>query len=112
MKYLYHARLYALALAIPLCQAALVWHSFRYSSLEQQSKDLISKQEDWIESNQRLIASIAVLSSPERIEQIATEQLGLKKVEPQDILQIHIQPLKVQPAPVQTAAGKVGGGNG
>jgi cell division protein FtsL len=44
-----------------------------------------------LESNQKLIAGIAVLSSPQRIEQIARTDLGLKKKPPEQVLQIHIE---------------------
>jgi cell division protein FtsL len=48
-------------------------------------------QEEWIESNKRLIAGIAVLSSSERIEHIAKNDLGLQKKAPEEILQIRIE---------------------
>jgi cell division protein FtsL len=48
-------------------------------------------QTEWLESNKRLIAGIAVLSSTERIEHIAVNDLNLRRIRPQDVLQITIE---------------------
>jgi cell division protein FtsL len=66
------------------------WQSTRYSELEKEVRTLEAVQEDWVESNKRLIAGIAVLSSSERIENIALNDLGLNKIEPEDVLQVRI----------------------
>jgi cell division protein FtsL len=44
-----------------------------------------------MEANKRLITGIAVLSSPQRIEHIAVNDLNLKKIRPEDVLQIIIE---------------------
>jgi cell division protein FtsL len=81
---------YFTALAIPVLLALVSWQSTRYMDLERKTIALESGQEEWVESNNRLIAVIAMLSSSERIERIAQDQLGLSRVGPEDVLQIKI----------------------
>jgi cell division protein FtsL len=83
--------LYFIALTIPLFLGLNVWQSNRYANLKQEINRLEQAQADWVESNKRLIAGIAVLSSPERIEHIAQTELGLRKIRPEDVLQVKIE---------------------
>ncbi|MDR1177454.1 MAG: septum formation initiator family protein [Spirochaetaceae bacterium] len=82
--------LYVFALTIPLMLGVAAWQSLRYTALEKEITRLEEAQREWIDSNKRLIAGIAVLSSAERIEHIAKEELGLVKKEPEEVLQIRI----------------------
>jgi cell division protein FtsL len=82
--------LYVLTLTIPLCLGAAAWQSARYTELTWEIEKLESVQEEWVENNKRLIAGIAVLSSSERIENIARKDLGLVKKQPEEVLQIRI----------------------
>jgi cell division protein FtsL len=82
--------LYVLTLTIPLCLGAAAWQSVRYTELAWEVEKLESLQEEWVENNKRLIAGIAVLSSSERIENIARNDLGLVKKLPEEVLQIKI----------------------
>jgi cell division protein FtsL len=81
---------YLMVLTIPLFLGLVAWQSSRYVSLEREINRLEDAQAEWIESNKRLIAGIAVLSSSERIEFIAQNELGLDKIPPEDVLQIRI----------------------
>ncbi|MDR1031171.1 MAG: septum formation initiator family protein [Treponema sp.] len=83
--------LYIIALTIPLLLGLSAWQSSRYAALERQVEQLEADQEAWIENNKNLIAGIAVLSSPERIEKIARNELGLSKIHPENVLQIRIE---------------------
>jgi cell division protein FtsL len=83
--------MYFLILTIPLFLGLTALQSSRYAQLEQEMRRLETVQEEWIESNKRLIAGIAVLSSSERIEYIAKNDLGLQKKAPEEILQIRIE---------------------
>jgi cell division protein FtsL len=83
--------LYLAALSIPAFLGLGAWQSGRYAGLERELKRLETAQEEWIESNKRLIAAIAVLSSSERIEHIAREDLELRKMPPEEVLQIRIE---------------------
>jgi cell division protein FtsL len=83
--------LYAAVITIPLLLGLNAWQSNRYVSLRQEIGRLEDAQEKWVESNKRLIAGIAVLSSPKRIEFIAVNELGLSKIRPENVLQIKIE---------------------
>jgi cell division protein FtsL len=82
--------IYFIVLTIPLLLGLTAWQSSRYSELDKEVRTLEAVQEDWVESNKRLIAGIAVLSSSERIENIALRDLRLNKIEPEDVLQVRI----------------------
>ncbi|MHC6202337.1 cell division protein FtsL [Breznakiellaceae bacterium SP9] len=82
--------LYFVVISIPTFLSAVVWQSMRFGALEREIATLEAEQEEWIESNKKLIAGIAVLSSSERIEYIATHDLGLVKIRPENVLQIRI----------------------
>jgi cell division protein FtsL len=83
--------LYFLALTLPLFFGISVWQSGKYLALQREVRSLEVIQEEWIESNKRLIAGIALFSSPDRIEHIAAEELGLRRKQPEEILQIRIE---------------------
>jgi cell division protein FtsL len=83
--------LYLAALTIPLFLAGAAWQAARYSELVREMNRLETTQQEWIESNKRLIAGISVLSSAERIEQIAVKSLGLVKKQPEEVLQIRVE---------------------
>jgi cell division protein FtsL len=90
LSFLRHVFLYFVVISIPLFLGLVVWQSTRYNALRQELDRLEEAQADWVESNKRLIAGIAVLSSPERIEQIAEKDLQLRKIRPEDVLQVKI----------------------
>ncbi|MCL1928453.1 MAG: septum formation initiator family protein [Treponema sp.] len=81
---------YCFVLSIPVFLGLTAWQSSRYGDLERELKKLEKTQEEWVENNKRLIAGITYLSSPDRIEHIAREQLGLHKKQPEEVLQISI----------------------
>jgi len=83
--------LYFFAVTLPLFLALDVWQASRYQEVKSDLARLESDQRNWLENNKRLIAGIAVLSSPDRIERIARDELGLKKKPPEDVLQIRIE---------------------
>lgn len=83
--------MYIIVFTIPLCLGFTAWQSSRYTALEREISRLEDAQAEWVESNKRLIAGIAVLSSSERIEHIAQHELGLDRIQPEDVLQIRIE---------------------
>jgi len=82
---------YVMVFSIPLLLALIVWQSNRYQNLYREVKRLEQTQAEWIESNKRLIADITEYSSPQRIEQIAVNQLDLRKIPPEHLLQVRIR---------------------
>ena len=85
-----YALLYFIVLSIPLFLGLTVWQSVQYRELDRHVRHLEAIQEDWLESNRKLVAGIAVLSSSARIEQVAQQDLLLPKILPEDVLQIKI----------------------
>jgi len=83
--------LYLFVLTIPLFLGIAAWQSVRYTALEREVRRLEAAQEDMVESNKRLIAGIAVLSSSSRIGQVAVFDLGLSRMRPEHVLQIRIE---------------------
>jgi cell division protein FtsL len=83
--------LYITVITMPLFLAMVVWQSTRYTDLEREIRRLETAQEEWVESNKRLIAGIAMLSSSERIENIARHDPDLVRIRPEDTLQIRIE---------------------
>jgi cell division protein FtsL len=81
---------YCLVLSVPGFFALIAWQSSRYGDLERELKKLEKTQEEWVENNKRMIAGITFLSSPERIEHIARDELGLQKKRPEEVMQISI----------------------
>jgi cell division protein FtsL len=81
---------YFAVVTIPLLLGLAVWQSNRYRNLEQEIRRLEQLQAEWVEGNKRLIAANAVLSSPQRIEHIAQKDLGLRKIRPENVLQVNI----------------------
>jgi len=82
--------LYFLVLTIPIFLGLLVWQSNRYQNLSKELSRLEQTQNEWVESNKRLIAGISEYSSPERIDDVAKNQLELEKIPPEYFLQVRI----------------------
>ena len=83
--------LYFMVFTIPLFLGITAWQSARYSDLERQTRHLEADQEKLVESNKRLIADIAILTSIEKVERIALNDLRLSKIEPENVLQVWIE---------------------
>lgn len=86
--------IYIVVITIPLCLGFNAWQSAEYAEVSREIKQLEKMQTEWIESNKRLIAGIAMLSSSQRIEEIAVKELGLVKKTPEEIMQIRIEGTK------------------
>ncbi|MFA6508219.1 MAG: cell division protein FtsL [Treponemataceae bacterium] len=84
--------LYAIALSIPALLGLQAWQSARYARVENELRTLEKSQVEWLESNKRLIAGMAILGSSERIEKIAVHNLGMHKIKPESVLQVRIAP--------------------
>jgi len=79
------------AITIPALLALTIWQSNKFYSLKQELNRLEQTQNDWVENNESLIADIAELSSPKRIEHKAKSDLGLRKIRPENVLLIKIE---------------------
>jgi cell division protein FtsL len=66
------------------------WQGFRYQELEREIGGLEQEQKNWLEKNKKVIAALAVLSSPERIKSLAEGSLGLKPLQVADRIEIEL----------------------
>ncbi len=82
---------FVLALAIPVMLFSLVWQTSRYGDLDREVRELDRKQDEIITINRRLISGITVLSTPERIERVATEDLKMRKAHANEIMRIALK---------------------
>lgn len=80
-----------LALGIPLMLFGSVWQSFRYSRLENEIRRMEQEQYSVILDNNRIISGITVLSTPERIERVAVQDLSMRKARPEEIMRIELE---------------------
>ena len=62
----------------------------RNADLYKEVTALEKKQEELIEQNKRLVGDISLLSGSDRIEKIASEELGMHKAEKEDIVRIEM----------------------
>ena len=74
----------------PLLLLVLGIQSKKYSELSKEVAELEKKQEMLVEENKKLISDISLLSSTDRIEKIATEELGMHKAETSDIVRVQM----------------------
>lgn len=79
-----------LAILIPLLLLILGIQAKNYAELSKEVSDLEKKQEQLVEENKKLISDISLLSSTDRIEKIATEELGMHKAETSDIVRVQM----------------------
>lgn len=71
---------YILLLLIPLLLFAQLWQSYRYQVLMADVDRLEEEQESAYERNKAGWAAAAAISSPERIQTLAQDELGLEKL--------------------------------
>ena len=78
------------ALSIPVMLSLYALQAKKYTDLSKEVLELETKQEKLIEENKKLVSDISQLSSAERIERIAVEELGMHKAEPEDIVRVEM----------------------
>jgi cell division protein FtsL len=78
------------ALSVPVLLGLNVAQAYRYTALKAELTALEAEQREWVENNKRLITAISALESPQRIEKVANETLGLKKAKTEDILRVEV----------------------
>ena len=62
----------------------------RYWKLKIEIKALEQKQEKLIEENKKIVNEISILSSADRIEKMAVEELGMHKAQADDIVRVEM----------------------
>lgn len=82
---------YFVALTVPLFLGLSVWQFAICTDLKREIRQIENAQIELVERNKQLITDIAALSSPQRIAYIAQNDLDLRKIRPEDVLQIKIE---------------------
>lgn len=90
-KILQRVGVYLLALSVPVFLGLAAVQSRHYSKIEREIDELEEKQTELIESNKTYVTDISVLGSSERIEKIATEELGMRKADADEIVRVSIE---------------------
>jgi cell division protein FtsL len=70
------------ALMIPLAVLVTTWSGLHRHLLAEELRTLEHEQTAWLERNKRLLASIAIYRSPQRIAELAGRELGLTPISP------------------------------
>ena len=78
------------ALSIPVMLVLYAVQAKKYTDLTKEITELENKQEKLIEENKKLVSDISQLSSAERIERIAVEELGMHKAQAEDIVRVEM----------------------
>jgi len=78
------------AFSIPLMLTLYAVQAKKYTDLSKEVSELETKQEKLIEENKKLVSDISQLSSAERIEKIAVEELGMHKAQAEDIVRVEM----------------------
>ena len=77
---------YIFAVLIPVLLTVQVFQAYRYKKLRNEIKRLETRQVELVEQNRKLISDISVLSSSDRIEKIAEDDLGMHKANTGDMV--------------------------
>jgi cell division protein FtsL len=77
-----------LILVVPLMFFLEIWGVYSHQKITMDIEELEKEQDEWLEKNKKLVAAIAVYSSPARIDKVVKEDLDLEKIEPEHIMEI------------------------
>ena len=80
-----------LALSIPGLLVLNGLQSRRYAALLREVEQMEARQVELVEQNKKLITEISLLSSSERIEKIAEEELGMRPAETEEIVRLKMR---------------------
>ncbi len=79
------------AVLIPSLLVLDAFQSQRYAKIQKQVTGLEDKQTELVEENRKLVTDISVLTSSDRIEKIAGEDLGMHKAKTDEIVRVEIK---------------------
>lgn len=82
---------YAAVILIPILLFLDAVQARRYASLKAELVRLENRQAELVEKNKKLISDISLLSSSDRIEQLAEKELGMHKAKSEDIVRVEIK---------------------
>jgi len=79
------------AATLPIFLLATIVQAVQFQDLE---RDVVMKEKQqaaWVEKNKKVLAGVTVLSSPDRIEELAQKDPGLEPVGPEKTLKVRFQ---------------------
>jgi|SRR5574344_806288 cell division protein FtsL len=80
-----------LALCIPALLVVDGMQAKKYTELQNEVADLEKKQSDLVDENKKLITDISMLSSSDRIETIAKNELNMRQAETNEIVRVEMK---------------------
>ncbi len=83
--------IYLIAICIPALLLVNVYQANRFKNLKHELNSLEDRQVELVEKNRELISDISVLSSSDRIEKLAENELGMHKANKEDIVRVEIK---------------------
>lgn len=82
---------YFFAVFTPLLLIFEAYEAHKYTKLQEEVEQLEKKQVELVEKNRLLISEISLLSSSDRIEKIAENELGMHRAKTEDIVRVELQ---------------------
>ena len=73
--------------AIVFC---FIWQTIQYNSLREKREELQTAMEQMRNENTALIAEVARLSSPERVMEIARDEMNMEPIRPEQIVTLNL----------------------
>ena len=86
--------IFMILVSVPALVFLNLWQVFNYGALQAQVNALEKEQRDWLELNKRMVANLAIYSSPARLEKLAREELDLIKNNGEKNIRILLTPKK------------------
>lgn len=83
--------MYVSAVAIPLLLILATVQARSYEKLKKEVEALEDRQVELVEENRKLISGISVLSSSQRIQKIAEDELGMHRAESDEIVRVEMK---------------------
>lgn len=78
------------AVMIPVLLLLYSCQAKRYSTLNQEIKNLEKKQQQLVEQNKKLISDISLVSNADEIERKANQELDMHKAESEEIVRVEV----------------------
>ncbi len=79
-----------ISISIPVMLIAYAFQSKKYTDLSKEIANLERQQEKLIEENKNLISDISILTTADRIEKVAVEDLQMHKAKSDDIVRVEM----------------------
>ncbi|MCI5524197.1 MAG: cell division protein FtsL [Treponema sp.] len=79
-----------LAAAIPGLLVLNGFQARKYKKLQEEVNSIVKKQEELTEDNKKLITDRSQLTSSQRIEDLAENELGMRRAETEEIIRVSV----------------------